>query len=198
MSDDWTACFQYAELVLASLVPLQLVLVAFGGRLFINIAGIGLGLAYIFDIIGIGIDCIHCSLMSLLTYLLTVEITILLLILVALGLWASLVYAGTHSFNHLLTYLFTHSLIHLLTPSGRLLLMESFAYFAILIAMGIVIFYSYIIVLSRFKTVLHEFDSLFYWFETLIFTTTPLLARYSFTRFLCHAHMHSLIHLVLF
>ena len=69
MSDDWTASFQYSELVLASLAPLQLVLVAFGGRLFINIAGIGLGLAYIFDVIGIGIDCLYYSLMSLLTYL---------------------------------------------------------------------------------------------------------------------------------
>lgn len=99
----------------------------------------------------------------------------------------------TH-FNHFVTL----SLIHSLTPSGRLLLMESFAYFAVIIAMGIVIFYSYIIVLSRFKTVLHEFDSLFYWFETLIFTTTPLLARYSFTRIPSHAHLHSLTHQVLF
>ena len=57
MSGDnaWTASFQYAELALVSLLPLQLVLIAFGGRIFINIAGIGLGLAYIFDIIGIGI-----------------------------------------------------------------------------------------------------------------------------------------------
>ena len=91
----------------------------------------------------------------------SIEGAILLLVLTTVGLLASLVW------------------------SARLILAESMGHFCIIFVMAAQLLYAITCVTATFKSARMEFDTFFFYMETLIFTTLPLLGTSTVTWFLC-------------
>ena len=69
--------------------------------------------------------------------------------------------------------------------ASQVLLQESFWNFSLIVVMGIVLTFGYIVLVSFFESVLLEFNIAFETFEVLIVSTLPLIASSLVTWFLC-------------
>jgi hypothetical protein len=69
--------------------------------------------------------------------------------------------------------------------SARLLLQDSLLYMSLIGMFGVLLLYVLIIISSHFKSVVQELDSAFWFFETLMFATAPLLCSTILAWFLC-------------
>jgi hypothetical protein len=69
--------------------------------------------------------------------------------------------------------------------SARLILSESIFNFSLVIVMGMLLFEVFILICASFRSILTEFDSLFYFMEVVLFATMPLLCTVIITWFAC-------------
>ena len=69
--------------------------------------------------------------------------------------------------------------------SARLILSESIFNFSLVIVMGMLLLEVFIIICASFRSILNEFDALFYFMEVILFATMPLLCTVIITWFAC-------------
>ena len=69
--------------------------------------------------------------------------------------------------------------------SARMILSESALNFSLVIVMGALLCEVFVVVCASFRSLLNEFDSLFYFLEVVLFATVPLLNTAIVTWFLC-------------
>ena len=91
----------------------------------------------------------------------SVEGTLISILVTGLGLWSTVVW------------------------SARLILSESMFNFSVVIVMGVLLFEVFIVICAQFRSLLTEFDSLFYFLEMQMFATIPLLCSTIITWFIC-------------
>ena len=91
----------------------------------------------------------------------SVEGTLISILVTGLGLWSTVVW------------------------SARLILSESMFNFSVVIVMGVLLFQVFIVICAQFRSLLTEFDSLFYFLEMQMFATMPLLCSATITWFIC-------------
>lgn len=68
---------------------------------------------------------------------------------------------------------------------ARMLLKESLTNFTLIILMGLLLFYLFIVICAQFRSLKNEFDTSFYFLETCLFATVPLLCSTILTWFVC-------------
>lgn len=102
---------------------------------------------------------------SLLAYIFdilgSIEGTLMMALVTTLGLWTSLIWAA------------------------RLLLKQSMLNFVVVIVQGLLLAYQFFVIAAFFRSVRFEFDTTFFFMETLIFSTLPLLSAILITWFVC-------------
>lgn len=91
----------------------------------------------------------------------SIEGSLMTAMITILGLWTSLVWAA------------------------RLILKQSLSNFTILGVMGVILSYTFLHIASAYRAMRIEFDSSFYFIETLMFATLPLLSSVIITWFIC-------------
>ena len=69
--------------------------------------------------------------------------------------------------------------------ASRFLLLESFSNFSLVFVLGMGLLYFFFLLVSHFRTLRLEFETLFYQIEKILFSTIPLLATSTLTWFIC-------------
>lgn len=91
----------------------------------------------------------------------TMEGTIMSILVLFLLIWSTLIWAG------------------------RALLSESLLNFSIVIVFGLLLFFTFMIIASNFRSLRNEFDSTFYFMETIMFIIIPIISSALLSWFLC-------------
>jgi hypothetical protein len=69
--------------------------------------------------------------------------------------------------------------------AGRALLQETLLNFSIVVVFGILLFFTFMIIASNFRSLRNEFDSTFYFMETIMFIIIPIISSAILSWFLC-------------
>jgi hypothetical protein len=125
--------FRHGELLITSLIPAILVMLAFGGRPSLVAICFGSLFSYIFDVLG------------------AMEATVLCVVVSLMSVWGTLLYSARH------------------------LLEESLMNMSVLFVLSLVLIMVFFAVGGMFRGLRMEFDAVFYFMETLMFASIPLL-----------------------